>query len=135
APDEEGLAACTRFAALLSNLAGERVRDELLKLMAAPDPAPTFYLMRQAGVLSHALPEATHLRRLAALTLLTGEMEEATPDPLRRLASILPDAKAGKAVATRLRLSNAESDRLVAMLKPAADIDPAADSQARRRLL
>lgn len=135
APDEDGLAACKRFAPLLPNLAGERIRDELLKLLAARDPAPTFYLMRQAGVLSHALPEATHLRRLAALTLLTGEMEEAAPDPLRRLASILPDAKAGKEVAVRLRLSNAERDRLVAMLKPAADIDPAAEPQARRRLL
>lgn len=135
APDEAGLAACTRFAPLLSSLAGERVRDELLKLLAARDPAPTFYLMRQAGVLSHALPEATHLRRLAAMTLLTGDMEEAAPDPLRRLASILPDAKAAKNVAARLRLSNADRDRLAAMLKPAADIDPAAETADRRRLL
>ena len=34
-----------------------------------------------------------------------------------------------------MRLSNADRDRLIAMLKPAADIDPAADSAGRRRLL
>ncbi|MBU2090821.1 MAG: CCA tRNA nucleotidyltransferase, partial [Alphaproteobacteria bacterium] len=38
-------------------------------------------------------------------------------------------------MAWRLRLSNAERARLLAMVTPAIDIDPAADAPARRRAL
>ncbi|MBU0726556.1 MAG: CCA tRNA nucleotidyltransferase [Alphaproteobacteria bacterium] len=139
-PEPEGLAACARLAGLLPSLAGERVREEMLKLLAARDPAPTVYLMREQGVLTPILPEARNLPCLSALATLTGSQEEADPDPLRRLAALISAGEdagegSGEAVAWRLRLSNAERARLLAMVTPAIDIDPAADAPARRRAL
>ena len=115
-PDAAGLAACAALRDLISGLSAERVSAELLKLLAAEDPRPAVRLMAQSGVLSTVLPEARGLERFERLVGIETEMLF-TEDALLRLASLLPDDPAvGEAVATRLRLSNAERDRLVAAL-------------------
>jgi poly(A) polymerase len=52
---------------------------------------------------------------------------------VRRLASLVGDGADAKALAERLRLSNEERDRLVAMLSPPGTISAALDAQALRR--
>jgi poly(A) polymerase len=57
-------------------------------------------------------------------------------DPLRRLAAVLgPGREAAKSVAGRLRLSNAESERLVALAAPESPVSVTADSKTQRREL
>ncbi len=137
-PDPEALAAARRLAPLLPTLSGERVRNETLKLLVAPDPAAVLGLMRDQDVLGHFLPEGTNLARLAAMVTLEGAAPShlvAGADAIRRLAALLAGgAPAAAAVARRLRLSNAERDRLSALCGgpfPTLDLDRA----ARRRLL
>ena len=48
--DPDGHTACARLATAIDNLSGERVRDELVKLLAAPDPAPVWREMEAAGI-------------------------------------------------------------------------------------
>ena len=74
--------------------------------------------MAQTGVLAVVLPEAQGLERFERLVGIETEMLF-TEDALLRLAALLPDdpAKAA-ALAERLRLSNAQRDRLVAALDP-----------------
>jgi poly(A) polymerase len=61
----------------------------------------------------------------ALVGIETGALAET--DPLLRLAALLPDDPAeGVGTAERLRLSNAERDRLEAALTPAPEIAPAA---------
>jgi poly(A) polymerase len=137
-PDAAALAACTRLAHLLPTLSGERVCGELLKLMNAPDPAGVVELMRDADVLPHVLPEATRIDRLRALV----EVEAASPrdlvprrDPIRRLAALLDGSeRSALAVAARLRFSNAERDRLVA-LADGPEMSPALSQPERHRLV
>ena len=64
-PDPEGLAAATELAAEATDLSGERVRDELLKLLAADDPLPVLELMHAHGVLRSFLPETAGMAVLA----------------------------------------------------------------------
>jgi len=117
APDTAGLDACAARANDLMALSRERIADELLKLLALPDPAPTLALMIARGILRPVLPEIESAGRLAALV----EAERAAgiaPDSARRLAALLPaDPKAAAGVAARLRLSK----RLAARLVSAAD--------------
>ena len=110
------LAACRRLAPRMDRLAAERIAGELLKLLAAPAPAAIVRQMAGSGVLAVALPQADDFDRLELLCRIDRTMPAAAR-PLRRLAALLADrADVGVEVAGRLRLSNAERDRLVAAL-------------------
>ncbi len=138
-PDTEALAACRALAPKLSGLSGERVREEMLRILMAPAAADTVVLMQGEGVLEHVLPEAGNVGRLRMLTWLeTGaiKVDSVTPDPLRRLAGLLDvDAAKAQSVAARLRLSNQETDRLVSMAAAPYQVTPEMDERSRRRAL
>jgi len=135
-PDDAALAACSRFAHLLPTLSGERVCQETMKLLRAPEPASVFALMREQGILKHFLPEATRIDRLAALVTIEGVVSSALlerADAVRRLGALLDDSvEVARAVASRLKFSNADRERLVAILR---DRDPDLNEPARRRLI
>ena len=123
--DASGLAACTRARGDLAGLSAERVSKELLKLLAAEDPRPAVRAMADAGVLAELLPEAPPfpgaLARFEALVEIErGQLFEV--DALLRLAALLPDdAPAMRGAAERLRLSNAQRDRLAAAASDVAE--------------
>lgn len=113
-PDAEALAACGALANTLKGLSRERVAMELLTLLSLPDPAPTIDLMHEAGVLGVVLPEAMAAHRGALHKLVAAERaEDIAPDPVRRLAALLPPTSAlAESVAARLRLSKQQRSRL-----------------------
>jgi poly(A) polymerase len=112
-PDPEGLEACAARANDLMALSRERIADEVLKLLALPDPVATVALMIEHGILRPVLPEIASGLRLDKL-VAAERAAEIAPDPLRRLAALLPaDPKVAAEVAARLRLSNRQAKRLV----------------------
>ena len=125
APDRASLDACAARANDLMALSRERIADELLKLLALPQPAETVRLMLDQGIFAPVLPEIGSADGLAALAAI-----EDAPDPVRRLASLLPaDPDKAGAAAKRLKLSKAATKRLVL----AAGREPA-DAAAPRAL-
>ena len=107
AVDAEGHAACCKLAEGVATLSAERVSKELLKLLAAPDPVAAVNAMDEAGVLSVILPRADRASFAAMVAI--------TPDPVLRLVALLPLSAEGLAEdARRLRLSNAQRERMVA---------------------
>ena len=109
--DSEAEQACAELAATLKGLSRERVGMELLNLLALPDPAPTVARMAALGVLQVVLPEA----QVAGLAALVAEeiKQAVAPDPIRRLAALLPpDVAVAEHVAARFRLSGAQKKRL-----------------------
>jgi poly(A) polymerase len=133
-PDETALAACAAAATGLADLSGERVAGEMLRLLAAPDPAPTLRLMAERGVLAHALPARADIPRLAALVAV--EQTALGADALRRLGALQANgAEGAERIADRLKLSNAERERLLRLAGVPADLTPDLDGPARRRLL
>ncbi|MCH7554396.1 MAG: CCA tRNA nucleotidyltransferase [Proteobacteria bacterium] len=129
--DPAALSACRAKASLVAALSGERVGAEMLKLLTAPDPTRALSLMIENGVMAALLPQITGLGNLAVLCRIDDG------DALRRLALLLRHGGA-KAVAERLRWSNADRDRLKEITAPAlelgADLDPAAQRRALYRL-
>jgi len=111
----------------LDRLSAERIWHELSRILGAPDPGTGIRLMAELGVLAAVIPEGADADRLERL-LSSG----APADPLLRLAMLLTGDPA--AVATRLRLSSAERDRLIA-LRSAPLAQPGADDSSLRRLL
>ncbi|MFZ5792217.1 MAG: CCA tRNA nucleotidyltransferase [Pseudomonadota bacterium] len=130
-PDEAALAACRKLAPKLPGLSGERVQAETLKLLAAPDPASVIHLMREQNVLAYALPEADGTARLAALAKIEAALER-DADPVLRLSALIEGGpKAALGLAQRLKLSNADRDRIVGLAEPPG-LAPALDDKARR---
>ena len=137
-PDARALSACKDLAGELGKLSGERVQGELMKLLTAAGAAAALEIMAEEGILPHVLPEARAFARLAALCAIEDATEApgVSPDGLRRLACVLDvDGAGAKAVAARLRLSNADTDRLKALAAPAEGLGPTADPKAVRRRL
>ena len=118
--------ACSELAATLKGLSRERVGMELMNLLALADPAPTIARMAELGVLQVILPEAEP-RALARLTWAE-RTQAIAPDPIRRLAALLPaDVPLAEQIASRFRLSNAQKKRLATA---AARRDQPGDSRA-----
>ncbi len=115
-PDAAALGACAELAPLVETLSAERLGAELLKLLAAEDPRRAVRLMDEAGVLRRLVPGLAGLARFEALVRIESEILF-TEDPLLRLAALLaPEPAAGVEAARRLRLANAQRDRLAAAL-------------------
>ncbi|WP_010185229.1 CCA tRNA nucleotidyltransferase [Sphingomonas sp. PAMC 26605] len=117
-PDAAGLDACTQRANDLMALSRERISAEFLKLLVAPNAVATLALMVERGILLPVLPEIDEagVGRLARVAAVEAQAELA-PDPLRRLAAVLPrDPALGESVGARLKLSNAQRKRIVAAL-------------------
>lgn len=130
--DAQALAACTARANDLKALSRERIRDEVLKLLAVANPVPTVRLMVAAGIFTPVLPEVLPDAAERLETLVGREKAAAVAgDGLRRLSVVLPcDAALYTSLGARLRLSNAERKRIVAMASPPlADVRAAAFTQ------
>ncbi|HEY7526461.1 MAG TPA: CCA tRNA nucleotidyltransferase [Candidatus Limnocylindria bacterium] len=141
--------AIRRNAGAAAKLSGERVRDELLRMLDAADPARppsvALELLEQLGLLPVLLPELAALRGVPQAKALAGDAldhslrtADALPAgrPLLRLAGLLHDlgkattladghffghevegAQLAQAVAERLRLSRAESNWIVRLVR------------------
>ena len=119
-PDAAALEACTERANDLMALSRERIADELLKLAAMPDPAPTVGIMLQRGILKPVLPEVEPERLCDLEALIAAEREAAIePVGLRRLSALLPrEPLIAEKVAARLKLSNRARKRLACAASP-----------------
>ena len=113
APDPEGLAAAVRQRDGLTRLSGERIRQELMRLMVAPRAAELIEVMRDYGLLALVLPVAPRpqfLKRLAEIE----RVQAASPDWALRLAVLAVEVPEDAArLRERLRLSTPEYETLL----------------------
>ena len=139
-------AAIQLLAPTVASVSGERVRNELLRILACRDaPSVAFVLMERLGLLPVLLGELAALRAIPQGKPLAGDALEhslrtaaALPpsDPILRLAGLLHDlgkattmadghftgheqvgAELTAAVMRRLRFANAEIDRVVRLVR------------------
>jgi poly(A) polymerase len=134
APDAAGLHACILARSGLEALSRERVRMELLKLLLAPHATPVLAVMAETGILGSVLGGVPLLASFENMT----KVEAAAgleADAVRRLGALgVTVSEDAERLAQRLRLANAEAERLVA-LDRWWRISPASGDQAARALL
>lgn len=126
-PDPQAYQACIRVADRLERLSVERIQHEVMRLLAAPDPAPVWRSMMEGGVTAHLPVTLDQIDALNALVSLEPQ-HGLTGDPLRRLLALAGPAADAADLATGLRLSNASRTRLEAAqtLSHQAPPEPAA---------
>ncbi|HCN32648.1 MAG TPA: CCA tRNA nucleotidyltransferase, partial [Rhodobiaceae bacterium] len=119
APDEKSLEACARAANQndgLSALSGERLAQELFKLLAQTSAPQALELMQQAGLLPFVFPFTPavdiQIMRLANLIDIQ-ETQFFEADYLLRLAALCPDSEAViDQLSEKLRFSKKQTKRL-----------------------
>lgn len=114
--DLGGLQAVVGAVKLLDKLSAERVRNEFLKTLRAPDPLLVLRGMEETGVLGHLFKGGKfNLEKLGKVVQLEAGLDMTSA--LRRLAALITlDEKEAKNIGVRLKLSNRAQTRLVAML-------------------
>lgn len=119
-PDRAAYAACVAHANSLMALSRERIADELVKLLALPDPAPSLRLMVAGGIWRPVIPEFSAQGVESLAGLITREAAAGIDGaPVRRLCALLPpDPAVAEAVGARLKLSNKARKRMVQALAP-----------------
>ena len=109
-PDGAAYDACTTRANDLMTLSRERIASEFLKLLSYPMPVAAICLMLVRDILKPVLPEITSADLLDSVV----RREGASGHPIRRFAALIgPDPAMSKHIAMRLKLSKAQTKRLV----------------------
>ncbi|WP_353288545.1 CCA tRNA nucleotidyltransferase [Wolbachia endosymbiont (group A) of Pogonocherus hispidulus] len=111
---DEILSVCKKHSHMIQNLSGERIRDEILKLLECNDPFPTLKSMQESDVLQKIIPKEVKCEILSS-SLLFGT------DALVKLALLLRTTKndrlsLGEYVSKFLRLSNKQKKKLLFLL-------------------
>jgi len=127
--DADGLHACIEGRAGLAQLSRERIRMELMKLLLARNAVDAVTVMADAGLLITVLGGVPDLGGFARMT---GIEQGASHDPVRRLGALaVRIAEDAVRLWQRLRLANAEHDRLAYMAMEWWRVAPGDDKAAR----
>ncbi len=133
-PDAEGIAACIAGRDGFDRLSRERVRQELMKLLVAPHALLSLISMADGGLLLRVLGGVGYLGSFEMMA----KVEAAAglnADPVRRLGALgVAVGEDAERLWQRLRLSNVEQARLMAMGAGWRRLSPALGEPARRAL-
>jgi poly(A) polymerase len=133
--DDAGLHACIVARAGIETLSRERVRMEALKLLLARHAVPALAVMAETGLIEMVLGGIPQLASLSNLIKLEASLS-LQPDPVRRLAALgVLVTEDAERLRERLRLANAESERLISMGDAWWRIVVGLSEQASRELL
>jgi poly(A) polymerase len=134
-PDDAGLGACVRERDGLCRLSGERVRQELLRLLVAARGPKMVRCLLEYGLLTLVLAVAPRPTLLAALAALEGRLGLA-PDAILRLAALAVEvSEDAERLRDRLRLSNEEYARLARAATSSPTVGPAATEREAKAYL
>ncbi|WP_374699434.1 CCA tRNA nucleotidyltransferase [Wolbachia endosymbiont (group A) of Limnophora tigrina] len=126
---DEILDVCKKHSHMIQNLSGERIREEIFKLLECNDPAPTLKSMQKSDVLQKIIPKEVKCEILSSPLLINTKPPTKpsayvhTPfldDSLTKLALLIRTAEdrvsLGEEVSKFLRLSNKQKKKLLFLL-------------------
>ncbi len=134
-PYAEGLAACIAGREGLDQLSRERVRMEVMKLIVVPHAVPTLITMADTGLLLRVLGGASYLGSFENMVKVEAAIGQAA-DPVQRLGALgVWVAEDAERLTQKLRLHNAEQERLISMAEGWRRISPERGEAAAHTLI
>lgn len=134
APDADGLRASIALAPGLEQLSAERVRAELLRLLGASRAVEIVAIMAEARLLERLIGTAGEVPLLGRIADIERALGRGA-DALLRLGALSGGGRHLMQLGARLRLSNAESERLARFALPDTAFDPGTDEREARAFL
>ncbi|WCR53941.1 MAG: CCA-adding enzyme [Wolbachia endosymbiont of Ctenocephalides orientis wCori] len=130
---DEILNVCEKHSNMLQNLSGERIRDEMFKLLECDDPTSTLSSMQKSNVLQKIIPNEVKCEILSSKLLVN-------TDPLVKLALLLRTTKSdrlslGKDISKFLRFSNKQKKKLLFLLSNDVEIKAALSEKEQKRYI
>ncbi|TNK94464.1 poly(A) polymerase [Wolbachia endosymbiont of Leptopilina clavipes] len=129
---DEILDVCKKHSHMIQNLSGERIREEIFKLLECNDPAPTLKSMQKSDVLQKIIPKEVKCEILSSPLLINTKPPtkpsayghtpflDPTIDALTKLALLIRTAEdrvsLGEEVSKFLRLSNKQKKKILFLL-------------------
>lgn len=107
--DSAGLRACTDNRHMIDRLSGERLAQEMFKILEAENPLPVITVMADKGILSKIIAGHNDLKDFK--NYVRREHESGRCDSLARLACLVT-ADRVDSISQRLKLSRKQADRL-----------------------
>ena len=133
-PDRAGYLACISGRGGLAGLSAERIRVEILKLMVAGGAAGSVKAMAEGGLLLPIFGGVAYTGPFASVIAIEHALD-LVPDPVRRLGALaVAVTEDARRVASRLRLTNAETKALDSMGHRWWRLGGMDEVRARRRL-
>ena len=109
--DPTALKAAAEERANLGRLSGERVAQEMLRLLEGENPMGVLRVMAATGILGEIIPNTDGMLRLERLCAVD-VTNFFTPDPVLRLAALITTKEVARRTAERFKLSNRDRDRI-----------------------
>lgn len=115
--DEAGMLACVELKEMIRDLSGERIWQELKKILRSKRAMQAVPVLAAIGILKEILPNYQDYDRLLKFAKLEKKLK--LKDPLSRLSCLLPKEE-GEILKTSktLKLSNKERNKLLAYAAP-----------------
>lgn len=123
-PDAAGLLACAEARSGIRHLSGERVAQEMRKLLLAKRAAETVALMQDHGVLPVVTGGVADLAGFARLSSIESAWNAQPRFALRLAALTCRVQEDAERLAERLKLANAEREAMVSVLDAVPSIHP-----------
>ncbi|MEQ1698357.1 MAG: CCA tRNA nucleotidyltransferase [Hyphomicrobiaceae bacterium] len=131
--DRDGLTACIAHRAGLARISGERIRTELMKLLAARHSLEVTTVLASSGVFSAMFDQVALLDGLSRMVAIDGVVKH-PPDPLLRFAALaVQTAVDVAAFDMRLKFSARDRNRLMAVVDNHGRIDAAMTVEEAQR--
>lgn len=109
---DEILAVCRKHSHMIHSLSGERIRDEMLKLLECDDPSLTLKSMQEYDILQKIIPKEVNCNILSSEILINS-------DAIVKLALLIrtiQNVNLGEYLSKFLRFSNTQKKRLLFLL-------------------
>ena len=133
--DDAGLAASIRARNGLRALSAERIGREMRLLVTAGGAVATLTTMQETGILPVVLGGVGYVVALQRLEVFEGVYDVALSEPLRLAALGCRIEEDVLRIVERMRLPNAERDRMLAAVQAAGTLRHRPDGRTARRLL
>ncbi len=123
-PEPNIIKSCQDFSDNLHTLSGERIRDEMWKILSVHNVLSTLKVMDRAGILKKILPEFYNIKLLSAILKITKGRKSISitkNHSLQNLSALIvggPRPEVIESIALRWKLSNKEKSRLARFVTP-----------------
>lgn len=130
-PDKKAVEACAENAENLKNLAMERIKEEMLKILLTKNAVKTIEVMQNNNIMSYIMPDAKYLDSLDFIKKLVNGRVLENKALLYLFTMYQPDVPFAENLAQRLKFSRKERQKFVSWAEEEVTLNQLLEDKSR----